>query len=232
MCLKSTTNVSFPQHPKPSLFTDLPNSTEGISVSLFQDKNHGIILDASFLLFFSYRIFNPSPNCIDKISKIAWETKHLKSPSHHPSWVGLLDHYNSLFTGLPDSLSPFSLFSIQKPESYMETHQISQFSSVQSFSRVWLFAAPRTAVHQASLSITNSRSLPKLMSIKSVMPSNHLILCHLLLLSPSILTSIRVFSSEPALHIRWQKYWSFRSLNSAQIPSVAPHSTYKSTSPK
>ena len=68
---------------------------------------------------------------------------------------------------------------------------------------------PGTAAHQASLSITNSRSLPKLMSIESVMPSNHLILCRPLLLPPSIFPSIRVFSNESSLHIRWPKYWSF-----------------------
>ena len=68
---------------------------------------------------------------------------------------------------------------------------------------------PWTAAYQASLSITNSQSLLKLMSIESVMPSNHLILCHPLLLPPSILLSIRVFSSESVLHIRWPKYWSF-----------------------
>ena len=82
------------------------------------------------------------------------------------------------------------------------------FSSVQSLSRVQLFASPWTAAHQASLSITNSRSLLKLMSIKSAMPSNHLILCHPLLPS-SIFPSIRVFSNESVLHIRWPKYWSF-----------------------
>ena len=81
--------------------------------------------------------------------------------------------------------------------------------SVQSLSRVRLFATPWTTARQASLSITNSRSLLKLMSIELVMPSNHLILCHPLLLLPSIPPSIRVFSNESALHIRWQKYWSF-----------------------
>ena len=84
-----------------------------------------------------------------------------------------------------------------------------QFSSVHSLSRVWLFATPWTTARQASLSITNSWSSPKLMSIESVMPSNHLILCHPLLLLPSIFPSIRVFSNESALHIRWPKYWSF-----------------------
>ena len=84
-----------------------------------------------------------------------------------------------------------------------------QFSSVQSLSRVRLFVTPWTAAHQASLSITNSRSLPKLMSIESVMPSNHLILCRPLLLLPSIFPSIRVLSNESVLCIRWPKYWSF-----------------------
>ena len=83
------------------------------------------------------------------------------------------------------------------------------FSSVQSLSHVWLFATPWTAARQASLSITNSRSPPKPMSIVSVMPSNHLILCHPLLLLPSIFPSIKVFSNELALHIRWPKYRSF-----------------------
>ena len=79
------------------------------------------------------------------------------------------------------------------------------------FSRsvVQLLATPKTAAHQASLSITNSRSLLKLMSVESVMPSNHLILCRPLLLPLSIYLSIRVFSNELALHIRWPKYWSF-----------------------
>ena len=81
--------------------------------------------------------------------------------------------------------------------------------SVQSLSHVWLFATPWTAARQASLSFTISQSLLKLMSIDSVMPSNHLILCHPLLLPPSIFPRIRVFSNESALRIRWPKYWSF-----------------------
>ena len=91
------------------------------------------------------------------------------------------------------------------------------FSSVQSLSRVRLFATPWTAAHQASLSINNSRSLLKLMSIEWVMPSNHLILCRPLLLLPSVFPTVRVFSSESALHIRWPKYWSF---------SISPSSEY------
>ena len=85
----------------------------------------------------------------------------------------------------------------------------SSISSVQLLSHVRLFAAPWTAAYQASLSITNSRSLLKLMPIESVMPSSHLILCHPLLLLPSIFPSTRVFSNESALRIRWPKYWSF-----------------------
>ena len=84
-----------------------------------------------------------------------------------------------------------------------------QFSLVQSLSHVQLFVTPWTAVRQASLSFTNSRSLLKLMSIELVMPSNHLILCHPLLLLPSIFPSIRLFSNESVLHIRWPKDWVF-----------------------
>ena len=86
---------------------------------------------------------------------------------------------------------------------------ISQFSSVQSLSRVRLFATSWIAACQASLSITNSRSLLKLMPIESVMPSSHLILCRPLLLLPPSPPSIRVFSNESALRVRWPKYWSF-----------------------
>ena len=85
-----------------------------------------------------------------------------------------------------------------------------QFSSVQSLSHVQLFATPWTAARQASLSITNSWSLLRLMSTDMVMPSNHLILCHPLLLLPSIFPSIRVFSNESALCMRWPNYWNFR----------------------
>ena len=84
-----------------------------------------------------------------------------------------------------------------------------KFSSVQSLSHVWLFATPGTAARQASLSMTNSQSPPKPMSIKLMMPSNHLILCCPRLLLPSIFPSIRVFSSESTVHMRWPNYWSF-----------------------
>ena len=83
------------------------------------------------------------------------------------------------------------------------------FNSVQLLTHVRLFVTPWTAARPASLSITNSQRLPKLMSIESVMPSNHFILCCPILLLPSIFPSIKIFSNESVLHIRWQKYWSF-----------------------
>ena len=101
---------------------------------------------------------------------------------------------------------------VQLSHPYMTTGKITaltQFSSVQSLSYVLLFVTPWTAAHQASLSITDSCSLLKRTSIESVMPSNHFILCRSLLLLPSIFHSIRVFSNESALRIRWPKYWSF-----------------------
>ena len=91
----------------------------------------------------------------------------------------------------------------------MSSNKQVQFSSVQPLSHVQLFVTPWTAACQASLFITNSWSLLKLMSIASVMPPNHLILCHPLLLVPSVFPSIRVFSNESVLCIRWSKYWSF-----------------------
>ena len=94
-------------------------------------------------------------------------------------------------------------------DSYAAVPPNKLFGSVQLLSRVQLFETPWTAACQASLSITNSWSLPKRMSTELVMPSNHLILCHPLLLLPSIFPNIRVFSNESALHIRWPKYWSF-----------------------
>ena len=97
----------------------------------------------------------------------------------------------------------------KKPLFYVFLKFISYFSSVQLLSRVRLFVTPWTTARQASLSITNSRSPPKPTSIESVMPSNHLILCRPILLLPSVFPSIRVFSNESALHIRWPKYWSF-----------------------
>ena len=96
--------------------------------------------------------------------------------------------------------------------------------SVQSLSHVWLFVTPWITAHQASLSITNSRSSLRLTSIKSVMPSSYLILCLLLLLLPPIPPSIRVFSNESTLHMRWPKYWSFSFsiIPSNEHPGLSP----------
>ena len=91
-----------------------------------------------------------------------------------------------------------------------QRENINHFSVIQSLTCVWLFGTPWTTAGQASLSFTISRSLLKLMSIESVMPPNHLFLCRPLLLLPSIFPSIRVFSSESVLHVRWPKHWSFR----------------------
>ena len=118
-------------------------------------------------------------------------------PPSHPNYCLSLD------------LHVLALVSSRGKIIYFTTVSESHMSSVQSLSRVQLFATPWIAAHQASLSITNSRSSPKLMSIESVMPSSHLILCHPLLLLPPIPPSIRVFSNESALRMRWPKYWSF-----------------------
>ena len=109
---------------------------------------------------------------------------------------------NNSKAGMREAESP-------RTDGYQREFTSVQFSSVQSLSCVRLFATPWTAACQTSLSIINSRSLLKLMSIESVMPPNHLILCHPLILLPSIFPSIRVFSNESALYIRWPKYWSF-----------------------
>ena len=136
-------------------------------------------------------------------------------------WAGIVDpHYqvdtSLLFQnggGLP-GIETLLLLEMSHPWSEWKDTQFSQ-----SLSRVWLFATPWTAARQASLSITNSQSPPKPMSIESGMPSNHLILCCPLLLLPSIFPSIRVFSNESALHIRWSSYWSFSF-------SISPSSEY------
>ena len=100
---------------------------------------------------------------------------------------------------------------------------------VQSLSRVWLFATPWTAARQASLSITISWTLLKLMSNESVMPSNHLVLCHPLLLLPSIFPSLRVFSNESVLRIRWPRYWSFSFGISPSVAGYIFHSQIKTS---
>ena len=135
-------------------------------------------------------------------------------PQSHSSWQGTPAH--------PTLIGAWYLFplcslrcqsawegwhSLFVPQSVENSH-CWKLSSVQSPCCVWLFATPWTAAHQASLTITNLSWL-KLMSIESVMPSNHLILCHPLLFPPLVFPSIRVFFNESVLHIRWQKYWSF-----------------------
>ena len=117
---------------------------------------------------------------------------------------GITEKHKKLII-LPLSIKGRALQIFRYPNySYIYYHM-----SVQSLSHVRLFTTPWTIAYQASLSITNSWSLLKLISIESVMPSNHLILCHPLLLLPSIFPRIRVFSNESALCIRWPKYWSF-----------------------
>ena len=101
------------------------------------------------------------------------------------------------------------IFRVIKWTQFCSKQHSIQFSSVQLLSHVWLFVTPWTTACQASVSITNFRSSPKPVSIESVMPSNHLILCRPLLLLPSIFPSIRVFSNESVLRIRWPNYWSF-----------------------
>ena len=125
----------------------------------------------------------------------------------------LLEHNKSHLRIFPNFSHNNCVFLLRKKESEL------CLLSVHSLSRVQFFATPWTTAHQASLSITNSRSLFKLISTESVMPSNHLILCRPLLLLPSIFPSIRVFSKESALHIRWPKYWSFNF-------SVSPFNEY------
>ena len=111
---------------------------------------------------------------------------------------------------MPANLENSAVATGQKKVSFQrQCQRMFKFSSVQSLNYARLFVAPWTAAHQASLSITNSWSLLKLVFIEMVIPSNHLILCHPLLLLPSIFPSIRVFSNESALCIRWPKYWSF-----------------------
>ena len=104
---------------------------------------------------------------------------------------------------------PFLIFNFSMNWTIMYNYSTSIVFSVQLLSRVWLFVTPWIAARQASLPITNSWSSPKLMSIKLVMPSSHFILCRPLLLLPSMPPSIRVFSNESTLHIRWPKYWNF-----------------------
>ena len=167
-----------------------------MSIILVMPSNHLIFCHPLFLLpsiFPSIRVF-----CNESVLCIRWPKYWSFSFSISPS-----NEYSGLIFFRMDWLDLFEI----------------QFHSVQSLSHVWLFVTPWTVVHQASLSITNSWSLLKLMSIESMMPSNHLIQCLPLLLPPSIFPSIRVFSSESVLCISWPKYWSFSC-------SISPSSEY------
>ena len=139
-----------------------------------------------------------APSCLDANAH-SWHTV-CKSCRKHPS--STKDH---------EGLAPGSSALAQSVQLLSQfSHLVSSVAqSVQSLSHVWVFATPWTAAHQASLSITNSWSLLKFMSIKLVMPSKHLILCLPLLLLFSIFPSIKVYSNESALRIRWPKYWNF-----------------------
>ena len=132
----------------------------------------------------------------------------VNSPHMHQQYWHCLDT-GFLIPSLSLFISFFSSFHIQHPGLGQQLPASVQFSSVQLLSHVWLFATPWPAACPASLSITNSPSVPKVISIELVMPSNHLILCHPSLFPPSIFPSIRVFPNESALRIRWPKYWSF-----------------------
>ena len=148
-----------------------------------------------------YRRTNPirkAPSSWPHLNLMTSQRSHLQIPS---SWRSGLQHMNVRGTE--------SLHSRRHEIVSFQRQMLLTFSSVQSLSCIQLFATPWTAACQASLSITNSWSLLKLMSIESMMPSNHLILCLPLLLPPSTFPSIRVFSNESVLSIRWPKYWSF-----------------------
>ena len=140
------------------------------------------------------------PHCCSEQPGFLHRTKHMRTIC---SWtLILIGHLDKIWFS-------DSVFRIQKYSDQSSLDQLQSFvsQSVQLLSHVRLFATPWTAARQASLSITSSQSLPKPMSMESVMPSNHLILCRPLLLLPSIFPSIRVFSNESALCIRWPKYW-------------------------
>jgi len=145
---------------------------------------------------------------IDWLDVLAVQGTLKSLPQHHSlkAWILilLLLIHNANFC-----LVRFPHYSLNRTTGVCSLFLIRVFSSVQSLSRVRLFATPWITACQASLSITNSQSVPKLMSIESVMASNHLILCRPLLLLPPIPPSIRVFSNESTLRIRWPKYWSF-----------------------
>ena len=134
--------------------------------------------------------------------------RELKTSRLHRFYPIIIESQDSNSPWTSSYSNIFSTFAIVPSRTLPKCNLALAVVDVQSLSRVQLFATPWTAAHQASLSFTISRSLLKLISIELVMPSNHLVLCHPLLL-PSIFPSIRVFSNESALCIRWPKYWSF-----------------------
>ena len=136
-------------------------------------------------------------------------SKQLCSQVYQPNIWGGSWKWCSIIWAKIQLITFMELASIKILETEAQVSHLVQFSSVQSLSLVRLFATPWIAAHQASLSIPNSWSSLKLMSIESVMPSSHLIFCRPLLLLPPIPPSIRVFSNESTLHKRWPKYWSF-----------------------
>ena len=146
-------------------------------------------------------LWSPQNSICTKVSH-DWAYTHTHTHTHTANFSGKELH-KSMTARIWDPLGPF--WRLATTVSIF----LFWFVVVQSLSCVWLFTIPCTAACQASLSFTISQSLLKLMSIESMMPSNHLILCHPLLLLPSIFPSIKVFSSESALHIRWPKYGSF-----------------------
>ena len=161
----------------------------------------------------SYHIFRRVQHLSygSKLFKVKYQVLHVSSL--HLQWNIYMFFINCLHPHWEKKIISYCCVCWQSPfTQYLKSYVAldHQFSSVQSLSSVWLFVTPWTAAHQASLSITNSRSLLKLVSIESVMPSNHLILCHPLLLLPSIFPSIRIFSNESVICIKWPKYWSFR----------------------
>ena len=146
--------------------------------------------------------------------KIPWTEEAGRLQSTGPQRVG---HYWAT-----EHVFDFSVFPVRAFLKYLVICGCSLICSVQSLSRVWLFATPWIAARQASLSITNPQSSLRLTSIESVMPSSHLILCHPLLLLPTIPPSITIFSNESTLRMRWPKYWSFSFsiIPSKEIPGL------------
>ena len=162
---------------------------------------HIVLIQDLWLTLFLQLIYYRQRICIFREQKLQNIPSILARWSVDCSWLSLLPNRRLYFHSIwLSSLTLLTLYLLYLKQSIV---------AVQSLSCVQLFATPWTAAHQDSLSITNSRSLLKLMPIESVMPSNHLILCHPLLLLPPIPSSIRVFSNESALRMRWPKYWSF-----------------------